>query len=284
MTIGATLSFTNPPPGKRPPLGPVITDRRRYIHFYGEAFSNAADNQSFDVLAGDQPPTVTDGYAQWAQVQRPLRTGLVVYTGRNPISMQVSVRFMLFDKQRSWLISDAAGVIVEEQIALLEWMAGEGIDVGPSPIVYLTTYDGVGNTNPLIPFQYQNGTKSVPAFFGDHSYAPRWVITGLTMDTSPIRTANGYRVRQDATVTATMYEAPAGSPARGQPRPKGKTVVSRAGADTALKIARTVPAQDPWKTATAIIQAPQNASLHLRLVNQTVKHGKRVYVPASING
>lgn len=269
----------------RPPLGPKITDRRPYIHFYGESFANAAQNFSFDVLAGDQPPTIVDGYAQWAQVPRPLRTGLIVYTGRNPTSMQVAVRFALFDRQGSWLRNDASGLIVEEQIEILEWMAGESIEVGPSPLVYLSTYDAAGNTNPLIPFEYQNGTKSVPKIFGDRNYAPRWVITALAWDTSPIRNANGYRVRQDATVTATMYEAPPGAPKhRGQPRPRGRMVVSRPGRDTALKIARSVPAQDASKTATAIIQAPQNANLHLRSVNQQVKHGKRVFVPASVNG
>jgi hypothetical protein len=258
-----------------------LWDRRRYIHFYGEAFSNGRVNYKFDVLAGDQPPTVTDGYGQWANVQMPLRTGMVVYTGRNPIAMQIPVRFMLFDKYGSWLVDDSAGLMVEEQIQILEWMAGEGINTGPSPLVWLSSYDSGGATTGLIPFEYQPGTPNVPKVFNDATYSPNWVITALAWDTAPIKTPNGLRIRQDATVTATMYQAPAGSAQRNTPRPKSSVFVSRPGADTALKIARAVPGEDPPKLAQAIVEMAQNKKLHLRGINQTIKHGRRVTVPSS---
>lgn len=262
------------------PSDAKITDRRRYLHFYAEDFSNAQLNGTFDVLSGDQPPTVTDGYAQWGQVQRPLRIGLIVYTGRNPISMQVSCRFMLFDKHGGWLTDDDAGLGVEEQIRLLEWMAGQTAVTGPSPRVWVTTYDAHGQTAPLVPFIYQGASASTPKFFAGGTETP-WVITALSWDTAPVRNRAGYRVRQDATVTLTYYLPPQGSKTDNSPRPKGITVRSKPGADTALEIARNVPGFIPQALATAIVQAPQNSKLRLRGVNQKIKHGKKVFVPAS---
>jgi hypothetical protein len=268
---------------KIPPGPPVVGDRRRYIHFYGEEFANGRINYSFDVMAGDQPPTIVDGYAQWSPIPLPLRVGQLMFTGRNPISMQVAVRFNLFDANGTWLISDSAGLLVEEQIAILEWMAGEGINEGPSPLLRVTTYDSSGDTVPLIPFEYQVGTGNVPASFGDRNQVPTWVVTALAWDPAPIRNDNAYRIRQDGTVTIGMYQAPQGSASRLVPRPKATTVVSRDGADTALTIARSVAAEDPPKLATAIIQAAQNKNLQLRSVNQAIKHGKRVTVPSSVS-
>jgi hypothetical protein len=277
MTLGATFTPTTKVAGGPP--APKLWDRRRYIHFFGEAFSNATFNFSFDVLAGDTPPTIVDGYAQWAPAALPLRVGLIVYTGRSPVAMQVAVRFMQFDSYGSWLTDDTAGLAVEKQIELLEWMAGESIQVGPSPLVYLSTYDGNGNTTPLIPFEYQTVTSNVPAIFGGGDAAP-WVVTALAWDPDPVRTANYYRIRQDATVTLTLYNAPAGaSSTPNLPRPKAIRVTSRPGADTALTIARSVPSNDVPKLAAAIMVAPQNAQLRLRSVNYPIAYGKTVYVP-----
>lgn len=258
---------------------PTTWDRRRYIHFYGQAFSNAQDNHAFDVLSGDQPPTIVGGYAQWAQVARPLRTGLIVYTGREPMSMQVSVRFILLDQSGSWRTGVDAGTALEEQITTLEWMAGFGAQVGPSPLVYLSTYSAAGKTVPLIPFGYQPDTPDVPKFFLGGDSAP-WVVTGLTWDPAPVRNENGFRVRQDATVTLTWYESPKGAPKIGLPRAKDKTVISRPGADTPLKIARTFPSQNAITLAQGIMGASQNKKLKLRSPTQTIKHGKHVVVPS----
>jgi hypothetical protein len=265
MTLGGVLTIIEPRSPKPPQ--PKLGDRRQYIRF---------------VLAGDAPPTVTDGYAQWTPVARPLRIAQMVYTGRNPISMSVSVRFMLFNAHGSWLQDDGTGTLLEEQMVVLEWMAGR-VNSGPSPLVYLSTYDGHGNTTALIPYQYQATTPNVPhAQFG--SDPSPWIITALSWDQSQagvVKNANGLRVRQDATVTVTYYSPPAGTNVSTLPRPKATTFVSRAGADTAILIARAVASNDPPVLAVSIMNAGQNSALRLRGVNQRIKHGRRVYVPSS---
>lgn len=251
----------------------------RNITFYGQAFSDPSNNLRFDVLAGDMPPRIVGGYGKWQVIDRPLRRGLTVFQGYDPISMEVHVRFIRFDSSGSWLQDNSAGLAIEEDIGRLEWMSGEGWELGPPPLVWLTTFDGSGNTIPLIPFEYQTTTPSVPKFFGGGD-SDAWVVVGLAWDENPIRNAGAYRIRQDATVTVQFYSSLTSPPTRGKTaRPKGKTVVSRAGADTALKIARQQPTTAAPVLAVAIKNAPQNKRLQLRSINTPIKHGKKVYIP-----
>lgn len=261
----------------------------RHILFYGEDFFDATNNHQFSVLSGDQPPTVVGGYAQYATIPRPLRRGLTLFQGYDPMSLQVSVRFIKFDSTGSWITDTGvvggvgAGATIENEIAILEWMAGESINVGPSPFVYLSTFDGSGNSVPLIPFEYQTTSPNQPAAFGGGNPAP-WIITGLSWDASPIRNTDGYRIRQDATVTVQYYQAPGGQPTsskgRGKARSKSITVTSKANDDTPLKIARHQKTHDAQTLAEAIKNAPQNKDLQLRSIHSKIKHGKKVTVPS----
>jgi hypothetical protein len=252
----------------------------RLIHFYAEDPFTPTLNTTFSVPAGDTPPRIVGGYAKWQVIDRPLRRGLTVFQGYDPISMSLSLRFQRFDSHGSWVTTYDAGVGIESQIAALEWVAGEGRLVGPPPFVWLTTYDGHGNTVPLISFLYQSDTPGIPFNYGVGDSTP-WIVTGLDWDANPIRNDFGYRVRQEATVTVQYYQ-PTGStsPTIGKARPKATRFVARNGADTALLIARREATNNPATLAGLIVKAPQNAGLRLRSVNQLIKHGARVYVPA----
>lgn len=265
------------------PGPPVVWDQRRYIHFHGEAFGNTSFSLDIDVFAGDQPPTVTGGYAQWATVQRPLRRSLTVFTGYDPPTLQFTIRFIKFDSTGTWLTDNTNGLFVEEDIKTMEWYAGEGTTSGPPPLVYMSSYDNHGNSTPLIPLQYQTDSLNSPSFLsggGVPTYP--WVISALDWDTAPIRNADGWRIHQLATVTTQLYESLSG--VTSSPRPTGFSVTSKTGADTPLKIARSVSSNNPPKLAFNIQHDPKNAALKLRSANQTIKHGKSVWVPNSTSG
>ena len=268
----------NPKNPKIPPGPPVLGDRRRYIHFLGQAYGyiNSGFTRSFDVLAGDQPPQITGGYGVWDEVQLPLQETLLIYTGQSAVKMQISVRFSLHDANGTWLVGDDAGRNLEYSIEMLEWMAGtEGEH---PPFVFPSTYDAAGNSTALIPFKYQASNPSFLSWFGSIP----WVITDLSWDANPIRNDSGLRIRQDASVTVGAYARLPSDRSGAVPRPKATTFVSRDGADTAMLIARSVAAENPPKLAAAIVQAAQNKKLQLRSVNQVIKHGRRVYVPSSV--
>lgn len=150
-----------------------------------------ADGNYFNVLAGDQPPRITDGYAKIGTVDRPEQTGLTTFEGYNPITMEVPIRFEGFH--------DGEGMDIERDIALLERMAGRGnfpgAATGPPPIIRVTTTDGSprGKTVPLIPASYQQTREN--------TQGPLWLISGIDWDPDPIRNSAGNRIRQLATVT-----------------------------------------------------------------------------------
>ena len=271
-------SHPKPKPKVTRPKGP-----NKHITFFGQDFFNASLNHTFDVLAGDQPPRIVGGYADWATIKRPLRRSLTIFQGYDPISMEVHIRFIQFNPDDgSWLTGNGAGLAIEEKIATLEWMAGEGHEVGPSPLVYLSTFDNSGQTTPLIPFQYQGTTPANPRLFGGGFIQPWIIMGGIQWDPNPIRNDSGYRIRQDASMTMMIYQGPSSSSStqKGKARPKATIFHSRAGADTALLIARNETTAFPSALATAIIKAPQNKGLRLRSINQKIKFGKKVTVPA----
>lgn len=272
-------SIQNKPRHKAPPL-PPSTAPYRTIEFFAEAFFNPADNLRFSVLSGDQPPTVTGGYAKWQTIDLPLRRGLTIFQGYDPVIMTVSVRFIMIDTAGGWLTDRESALQLEQKIHNLEWMAGESWEQGPSPKVWLTTFDGKGNTVGLIPLWYQSEIKAIPGLVGTGNVGP-WIITALDWDKNPIRGDHGFRTRQDATVTVQLWTSGQLSPQGSNvARPKATIFISRAGADTALLIARQSATAYAPQLALAIIKAPQNAALKLRSVNQPIKHGKKVRVPS----
>jgi hypothetical protein len=159
----------------------------RRIKVPGELTSDA----SFSVLAGDRAPRIVGGYAKLSTVDRPDRVGLTKFDGYDPITMEVPIRFEAPPGSRE-------GVDIEDDIQLLEWMAGrgvgEGAGVGPPPVIRLSTTDASGRVVPLIPANYQ--------FSKQNPSAPLWRIQNpIDWDDEPLRNGGGNRIRQLATVT-----------------------------------------------------------------------------------
>jgi hypothetical protein len=153
---------------------------------------------SFNVLAGDQPPRVTGGYAKFSTVDRPERVGLNRFDGYDPIGMEIPIRF------EAGMYADGttfSGAEVEHDIQLLERMAGrgnfKGSAVGQPPVIRISTTDGAGKLVSLIPENYQ--------WTPDNPSAPLWRVAGIDWDSDPLRNEKGERVRQLATVTLSQY-------------------------------------------------------------------------------
>lgn len=161
----------------------------------------ARPGNTFKVLAGDNPPTIIDGYATWDVVDRSQRTGLTVFKGYPPIKMSVPIRFEAYLSGTMLDGEPYNGAQVERDITLLERMAGRGAfvgaAVGPPPVLVVSTRNEDGGAFPLIPYNYQvNAQNKTP---------PTWVITGLTWDDGALRDDNGLRIRQLATVELTQF-------------------------------------------------------------------------------
>lgn len=156
--------------------------------------------QQFSVLCGEEPPTVTDGYAIWTSVARPMLRGVTVPQGFMPAQMKVSVKFGVWDGRfgingwddGSFDPQDRAGRAVEADITLLEWMAGAQFSQGPSPVVYIASYfaNGAGQSY-LVPPPYRNMS---------------WVINGGLTWKNIIRNQNTRRVVADCDFTLLNYQ------------------------------------------------------------------------------
>lgn len=151
------------------------------------------------VLAGDAPPRIIGGYAKLDTQDRPGRTGLTTFTGYDPVTMEIPVRF-------DTVATTGQGADIEDDIALLERMAGRGAyagaAVGPPPIVRVSTTNAKGEIVPLVPANYQ-WSASNPG-------APLWRIQNpIDWDDSVpdgvLRNDAGNRIRQRATITVQQH-------------------------------------------------------------------------------
>lgn len=257
-----------------------------YLTFEGRGLSSG-HTRSFDVLAGDNPPTITGGYANWQIVARPMQRGLTIPSGYDPIQMTVEVRFGRWTAQGGWLTDDAhakptrrynGSGNTEDDIATLEWMAGSNFISGPSPVVYVWSHSSSGGDTALVPPQY---SKPAPSGFP-------WIITGLTWGKA-IRNPNGYRTWQDATVVLSNY-LNFGAPPAPDTNLQGGYFVSKPGRDTALTIAAAPSSRSPLVDhrvlAKRILSDPKNnpckgtrINLQRRSVSWTISHGTNVWVP-----
>lgn len=145
---------------------PAIADKYWYTF-------RASNGLLVRCLRGDGAPKATDGVGGWTVVQRPRRTALTQWDGRNPYAMDVPI---VFDGIN-------AGVSVEADIAKLFQM-GVGSDFDPPPQV---TIDG-----------------GVPI------KGATWVINGIDWGDDVVWQQDGtskpYRARQDATVHLLQYK------------------------------------------------------------------------------
>lgn len=156
----------------------------------------------FNVLAGDGPPTIVDGYAKINTVDRSGRRGISSFVGYNPIVLQVPIQFESEDTTGSFI--EASGVQIEKDIALLEQMAGrgqfQGEGEGAPPILHVSTMIGDRYVS-LIPDSLQRQRTGSGA-------STEWWISNIEWDANAIRNGQGNRIRQLATVELTEYVAP----------------------------------------------------------------------------
>ena len=154
------------------------------------------------VLAGDDAPTITGGFAKWGVIDRPQRVGMTILQGYDPVILTVALRF-----DCAVFGSGSTGAQIERDIQILEWMGGRGKlyasdgkaftpAQGDSPLISIFSADGQGNQTPLIPPNCQ-----------DINY----VVSGISYDTQPWRNIHGERMRQDATLTLTQHVSAPGT-------------------------------------------------------------------------
>lgn len=150
---------------------------------------------NFDVTAGDTAPKVTAGYAKYETEDRPMRTGLTMFTGYDPMTLEIPVLFDAFATRK--------GLDLERDIALLERMAGRGIfkgaGVGFPGYVNVSSTDNAGRIVPLIPRALQAHPQNPSP--------PKWVVSNIDWDDDAIRNREGNRIRQKATITLMQYVA-----------------------------------------------------------------------------
>lgn len=267
MPLGATLSF-----GPSPDVKPAPPVSNIYLSFQGIGFSTGA-TRSFDVICGQNPPTITGGYAKWTVLARPLQRGLTFLDGYDPATMTVNVIFGQWGLQ-GWKIDDNTAQKVEKDIGSLEWMGGSNFVSGPSPVVYVFSHSSQGGDTDLVPPQY----RGVP-----------WIVTRLDWGTA-YRNSSGSRVWQEATVTLQNY-LNLGKPPAADTSTTGGYFISKPGRDTPLLIAGAPsvnsPTVDHSVLAGRICQDPKNnpcKSTTIRLQRKSVyfkiRHGVAVFVPS----
>jgi hypothetical protein len=189
-----------PPPAKgKPDLKyKLIGSQQQHIVFAGSLLGSPP--QSFSVLAGEEAPTITGGWAAWNEIERPQRAPLTVVKSYTALALTVPI---LFDAVRADGIDvlrgtpNYSGGLLEADIEALEWMAGrgklysEGTEAtGVSPRIRVYSVSASGREHPLIPPNAQEID---------------WVLTGLTYDPNPSRNEDGWRIRQAATVELKEY-------------------------------------------------------------------------------
>jgi hypothetical protein len=192
-----------------PELAREIADLNGYSNIYHRlpvgfklrVPGNARKGFQFKALAGDTPPTITDGYANWDVVERSQRTGLTVFRGYNPIVMSIAIQFEGYLSGTRMDGQPYGGVQIERDIKLLERMGGrgafKGAAVGPPPVIRVSTTGDRGEVVPLVPYNFQ--------FSAQNKTPPLWVITGIDWDENALRNRAGRRIRQLATITLTQF-------------------------------------------------------------------------------
>ena len=161
------------------------------------------DGEFFSVHAGDNPPIITSGYAKYDTVDVPGRLGINRFLGYDPLVMSIPIQFENYADRfdASGHNVGNSGLAVERDIQILERFAGRGdypgAALGPPAVLRISTTDSTGNVVPLIPPDYQWSQQ--------HRQAPLFRITGISWDAGALRTDDGYRMRQSATVTVTQY-------------------------------------------------------------------------------
>lgn len=254
------------------------------LSFEGRDIRTGGNVTRFQAACGPTPPTVVqDSYAKWDVINRPLMRGVTVFAGYSPAKMNVSVIFGYWDNNGSWKQDDSTANQVQMDINALDMMAGTAAHYtqGLPQIVYMwtgTDPNAKNFSNHLIPAQYQHqpfhATKPFP-----------WVINGGITWGQRWSNDNGLPVYQEASFQLLQYLG-YDSTAKSQVTSsvKGGYFRTTKSVDTALKIAAAhttfSPLQDHHTLAERIIHTSRNDHLKLRSVNQHIRPGRKVWVPA----
>jgi hypothetical protein len=259
------------------------------------AYAGRGAPRFLSVLCGNDRPVITDGYAMWSTVPRPLRTGVTTFQGYNPAKMTLSLTFGIWTGlgtgDGGWERGPDAGKMVEADIATLEWMAGANFNAGAPPFVYVNTYGNGGGTTNLVSSQYQE-TSGTGKSTADTKRWP-WIIdSGIQWGTA-ISNREGNRIYQECTLSLTNFQGFSKPPTTDRNGTHFRTKGTR---DTILEIANAPSnsALDPGKLALAIANAKQNNPVantggRLKLANWSLhkhigKPGKHydIWVPGHV--
>ena len=236
-----------------------------WVTLQGDPFPGQSGGpQQVNVLLGDTPPQITDGYAQWQSIGRPLSRGVTVFQGFNPATMLLDGVRLGRWYESGWQTDDLAGIAVEDDIEWLGWMAGEAYATGASPVIYLGTAG-----SHLIPQRWQGANHP-------------WVISALAWG-GAWRNQSGRRVYQEASITLMQYINYTAIP-KYVKNQAGGTFVATATRNTPLLIAQAPSTRTPARyiemLAWLIVNASQNKALRLRSPRTPIKPGKHVFVPS----
>jgi hypothetical protein len=287
---------------KKPPKPPRPTVKPQFIGFFGSLVNGkgAEEEQFVQVLAGLGAPTVTGGWADWVEIERPQRVSLTVLRGYPPVRLTIPVLFEA-------LLDTEGRMNVEREIQKLEWMAGRGRPLGThpqpggvwagtpghdalgdSPLIEIFTTDSHGKEVPLIPVQFQ----SLQYVMTDIAYDTGAVGSSLNPSlASPLRDAGGARLRQSATVTllqhvgapGTSFDSPSvRAAARQAVAKKGEYRSSTATLNTVAAMAAQFGRGQVTRVIREILEAPQNrANRHIPrdAYKPFARTGTRVFIP-----
>lgn len=243
----------------------------------------------FECLADTGSFTVTGGYAKVNTVEVPLRKGLTVFAGFDPITATLPVLLDRFGEDLG-----EVDLNVEKACEFLEWCAGRGRPLekvaaaaesdGSPPQVELSSNDHTGNPTRLIPFNFQwNANNSRP---------PRWIITGLAWGQN-IRDRRGIRQRQKVTITFTESVS---NPLTGEYSPVTEKNKRKSGDWTGFTVGnrRNSGGETPYEIAVLILHVPKGEEakrvaneikkkhekrLHLSNINSVIKNGTVITIP-----
>jgi LysM repeat protein len=167
------------------------------------------------VELGDGSPTVTDGYATWQTIERPRRTSLTEWTGREPTRITFPVMIDGFADDGA-----GGGRRVERDCRELEQMAGMTAAGKPARLIF--------ESGGVVEHDYT------------HANHLRWVIEALEWGDA-IRNRKGRRIRQFADLTLMRYvavsEGLANLPSLTKERKEPPTIVHTQEGDTLMRIA-----------------------------------------------
>lgn len=187
--VGHVIATTNPPKQQVNP-NPVGTGARTPGESSKITLTILNTNTSVTVLAdlNTGRPAVVGGGAKWNTVDRPLKTGLSVFAGYDPLQLSIP---LLFDNFRQ-------GDTIEDDVDLLWFMFGRGVGAAntqtKSKQAPILTVDGT-----LLP-------PNVRYSASDNPSPPNWVITDISEDSgSAVFNSANHLVRLPVVVTLSEY-------------------------------------------------------------------------------